>query len=224
MLGAYKKTSIFLALIFTISLAFQTAHADPPTSFPPCNYGYRVDGNKVYFCNGDVEKIVWRMDGASFETIDSLDVAKDKRAVYCQGKIVSYDPKHFSAITDEGVTGYFKDSRRVYFEGCGPLKGSDPKTFKNIHGDFNRDKNHIYYQGVLLHAFSKSFVGLDGGYAKDKKWVYFTYKRVSGADPKTFEVRKVGDYSSYCGTGGVDSWDKSYYYMNGFRVCKKTAM
>ncbi len=67
----------------------------------------------------------------------------------------------------------------------------DVSSFENIGGDepfeYSRDKNHVYYEGKVIHdADFATFQIIKWGYAKDKKNVYFLETIVEGADPRTF--------------------------------------
>ncbi len=111
-----------------------------------------------------------------------------------------------------GNSNYKKDDNYVYF-GTDTVVGADPKTFEIIDDQFAKDKNHIYYDGdVLEDSDSATFVV--GAIPKDKSNVYLLltcednqwdqcYRRVNGADPKTFELLSYGF-----------SKDKSYVFYN----------
>lgn len=198
-----------------MSFFFNEAKAATTSS---CEYGYRIGNNQVYFCNGEMETVVTGIDISSFQKIDQLYYAKDNNAVYCNGQKIGADPVTFQLITKPGLINYYKDAVSVYF-GCGKLEGSDPETFENIKGSFNRDKNNVYFQGILLNADRNTFTVLGNGYAKDNTKVFFTHYEIVGADAKSFEVKALKDYSTWCGS--ADARDKNAYYLQTQKVCPR---
>ena len=214
--GFYLFIAVLLANLFYAAHAYAV-----PSSYPACNYGYRIENNQVFYCDGENETEILGADANSFRLVDDLDFAKDKNAVYCQGTNIQADPTTFTQI--ENAVGYFKDSSSVFYN-CVKLANSNPPTFQNINGDFNRDKNNLYYQGSIIKADKKSFEVIGGGYAKDSSNVYFRYSKVANADVTSFKIRAVEDYSDYCGGDAVDSMDKNAFFMDGMKVCGRSTL
>ncbi|MCK5416609.1 DKNYY domain-containing protein [Candidatus Parcubacteria bacterium] len=94
--------------------------------------------------------------------------AKDKNFAYYGGKsIKKSDPNSFEIIPNNEF--YAKDKNRLYL--------SNPSTYNN------------YY--ILSECDSSTFEVLSSGYkvfSKDKNFVYYHYKKIDGADPKTFDI------------------------------------
>lgn len=215
-----RKLSRLLITFSIISILGLQSIASTHAEFePPCAHGYRVENDKVFFCNGSEEIEVLAIDVNSLQELDALgiDFARDKDRLYCDGVAIEADPDSFTRIG--GTYGHYKDMSSVFFY-CSKLENSDPATFQSVDGDteFNWDKNNVYYQGVILEGIDRNtFEVLDWGYAKDSTNVYFQYKKVSDADSASFETEQSGeDFNQYCAGSAVDARDKNFYYMSGY--------
>ncbi len=94
-------------------------------------------------------------------------------------------------------SNYKKDENHVYY-GTDEIPNSDPKTFEIINETFAKDKGQVYSKGyIIVGADPNTFVATTTPY--DSKSVFvktacsgsgysivYCYKKVEGADPKTF--------------------------------------
>ena len=165
---------------------------------------YYKDKNNVYYYDeyeGNM-KTIKEADPKTFEGI-SYTFGKDKNAVYKrENKLVGVDPATFEEID----SSFTKDKNNVYYEEM-PMKGVDPKTFEPfVNYILVKDKNGIYKFGKtwgIDESDSKLFVEKvelspeidlktlkpigNSEYSKDKNNVYYNFKRIEGADIKSFE-------------------------------------
>lgn len=119
----------------------------------------------------------------------------------------------FNSNTEQS---YFKNKEWVYYDlwmgDVLKLNWVDQNSFIGLNGTYGKDKNYVYFMNeVVLMADIKSFavidtnddfkedfekftwkwtrwLGIKNGYAKDKNYVYFYWKKISWADPMTFEI------------------------------------
>jgi hypothetical protein len=118
--------------------------------------------------------------------------------------------------------GYIKEDGQVYWSG-GTLsakkymvKNADYNSFKVLSKDFGRDKNHTYYQNVILpNADPKTFKPLGNNYAKDKNAAYFEQWRIDGSDPNTFNWFNVKETNGVLYTYAKD---KNWVYYQSFAI------
>ena len=171
-------------------------------SFEEVSKEYYRDKNNVYYYDnydGDVKKVKGA-DAKTFDAIEGYALGRDKNAVYDKGKMI---------------------------------KGLDPVTFEDLNGDFYKDKNGIYsfYQKENEVVVEKVEISPEidlktlqpienySEYSKDKNNVYYHFKKIEGADIKTFEPEgysigkdKMGIYYETRKVNGVD--------VNSFEVLK----
>ena len=108
-------------------------------------------------------------------------------------------------------TNYFTENGGVYYGGDShkeKLENVDKKTFKIINVYYAKDKNSVYYNGVLLNGVNpekfeflggiSTLIGEDG-YVKDDKNIYFLGKKMENVDLKTFKVVKSNISRSFEG-------------------------
>lgn len=168
---------------------------------------YYKDKNNVYYYDeyeGNM-KTIKEADPKTFEGI-SYTFGKDKNAVYKrENKLAGVDPATFEEID----SSFTKDKNNVYYEEM-PMKGVDPKTFEPfVDYILVKDKNGIYKFGKTWgidedESDSKLVVEkvelspeIDlktlkpmenySYYSKDKNNVYYDFKKIEGADIKSFE-------------------------------------
>ena len=141
-----------------------------------------------------------KIDKATFQEIDAT-YSKDKNGVYVwenRGwkKLEELDPITFQIINVSGsVRQYLKDKNGIYF-----IDGDsdnlvleklpyDSQTFEVINKLYTRDKNNIYYSGrKIIGADLSTFqIGSDG-FSKDKNNIYLEGKRILGIDKDTVKI------------------------------------
>ena len=84
--------------------------------------------------------------------------------------------------------GFYKRNNKIYLNDT-IVKGTDANTFEAIWYDWQKDKNHYYYEGkVVTEIDYKTFkiLSVNDHYSKDKNHVFYENKIINGADPKTF--------------------------------------
>lgn len=140
-----------------------------------------------------------KIDKATFQEIDAV-YAKDKNGVYVwenRGwkKLEGIDPITFQIINISGSAHrYLKDKNGIY-----NIDGDsdnlvleklpyDPQTYEVINQLYSKDKNNIYYSNrKIIGADLPTFqIGSDG-FSKDKNNVYYENKKLKGIDVKTFK-------------------------------------
>ena len=141
-----------------------------------------------------------KIDKATFQEIDAT-YSKDKNGVYVwenRGwkKLEELDPITFQIINVSGsVRQYLKDKNGIYF-----IDGDsdnlvleklpyDSQTFEVINQLYTRDKNNIYYSDrKIIGADLSTFqIGSDG-FSKDKNNIYLRGKRILGIDKDTVKI------------------------------------
>ena len=192
---------------------------------------YRDKNNVFYYDNydGDVKRVKGA-DAKTFEAIDGYALGRDKNAVYDKGKMI----KGLDPVTFEDLNGnFYKDKNGVYYEGM-LMKGIDSKSFEPfVNYTHVKDKNGIYsfYQKENEVVVEKVEISPEidlktlqpienySEYSKDKNNVYYHFKKIEGADIKTFEPEgysigkdKMGVYYETRKVNGVD--------VNSFEVLK----
>ena len=99
-----------------------------------CMYrGYLKENNKVFYVHGKDKKELKNIDYKTFEVVDSLPhfdlLAKDKKRVYYQGKVIKgVNPKTFKIVKENfppdkgpwkygcGSSGYIIEDKGVQYE------------------------------------------------------------------------------------------------------------
>ena len=100
--------------------------------------------------------------------------------------------------------GYFKKDKTIYFRdyhsvkwfnySSWELKDVDKKSFRKVTKRFAKDKDHVYYEGVLVEGCdpnSAELVKKHYGYIKDKNHVFYRGKILSN-EPENFQVLLAG--------------------------------
>ena len=201
-------------------------------TFEEVSKEYYRDKNNVYYYDnydGDVKKVKGA-DAKTFEAIEGYALGRDKNAVYDRGKMI----KGLDPVTFEDLNGnFYKDKNGVYYEGM-LMKGIDSKSFEPfVNYTHVKDKNGIYsfYQKENEVVVEKVEISPEidlktlqpienySEYSKDKNNVYYHFKKIEGADIKTFEPEgysigkdKMGVYYETRKVNGVD--------VNSFEVLK----
>jgi len=141
-----------------------------------------------------------KIDKATFQEIDAV-YAKDKNGVYVwenRGwkKLEGIDPITFQIINISGsARRYLKDKNGIY-----NIDGDsdnlvleklpyDPQTYEVINQLYSKDKNNIYYSNrKIIGADLPTFqIGSDG-FSKDKNNIYFWGKKILGVDRDTIKI------------------------------------
>ncbi len=141
-----------------------------------------------------------KIDKATFQEIDAV-YAKDKNGVYVwenRGwkKLEGIDPITFQIINISGsACRYLKDKNGIY-----NIDGDsdnlvleklpyDPQTYEVINQLYSKDKNNIYYSNrKIIGADLPTFqIGSDG-FSKDKNNIYFGGKKILGVDRDTIKI------------------------------------
>ena len=145
-----------------------------------------------------------RIDKATFQEIDAT-YSKDKNGVYVwenRGwkKLEGLDPATFEIINISGsARRYLKDKNGIYsiiYSMDGDSDNLvleklpyDSQTFEVINELYTRDKNNIYYSDrKIIGADLSTFqIGSDG-FSKDKNNIYLEGKRILGIDKDTVKI------------------------------------
>ena len=141
-----------------------------------------------------------KIDKATFQEIDAT-YSKDKNGVYVWEnsgwkKLEELDPITFQIINVSGsVRQYLKDKNGIYI-----IDGDsdnlvleklpyDSQTFEVINKLYTRDKNNIYYSDrrIIGADLSTFQIGSDG-FSKDKNNIYLEGKRILGIDKDTVKI------------------------------------
>lgn len=141
-----------------------------------------------------------KIDKATFQEIDAV-YAKDKNGVYVwenRGwkKLEGIDPITFQIINISGsARRYLKDKNGIY-----NIDGDsdnlvleklpyDPQTYEVINQLYSKDKNNIYYSNrKIIGADLPTFqIGSDG-FSKDKNNIYLEGKKILGVDRDTVKI------------------------------------
>lgn len=146
--------------------------ADPATvEFLP-REGYLIrDKERVYYQDNLISR-----DAAHFAQVGSLHgTYKSTDVVMVTYNVLEEaDPATFGLIDASVSDFYFKDKRRVYFNGI-VVEGADTKSFVPLNKSFAKDKNHVYrHDQPIKEADYASFEVIDEAHAKDKFRQYST--------------------------------------------------
>jgi hypothetical protein len=150
---------------------------------------YFRDKNGVYFFGGtkflELEKLV-SADSSTFEVLDYFLLAKDKNYIFYNGNIVTQaNPASFRSIG----AGYFKDNTHVFhtinniiqafqgvdvhsFELVGYGIGEYPTQYDVNWTGYSKDKNHVYYQGMVVEDADPATFQVQGTAAFDKNYEF----------------------------------------------------
>jgi hypothetical protein len=172
-------------------------YVDPATVISTKDYKHYKDKNAVYLYGRKIPEACPN----SFEVF-SRQYAKDAHHVfYGERKIEGADSKSFVYL-GYARKEFAKDKNFVYSNGQ-KVPFLDAPSFEVI-DDFVKDKNHVYIStppsekiSIIEGADPKTFKSLGHGYAKDDHMVYKLWRKVDGADAKTFQI--IDDTLEYPG-------------------------
>jgi len=146
--------------------------ADPTTVEFLSGEGFLIrDKARVYYQDNLISRNAGHFAklGSLHGTYKSTDVVMVTYNVLSEA-----DPATFDLIDSSASDSYFKDKRRVYFNGI-VIKGADLKSFVPLNNNFAKDKNHAYrYDQPIKEADCPSFEVIDETHAKDKFRQYST--------------------------------------------------
>ncbi len=161
-----------------------------------------TDGSNIYFSVYSYITRVTHFDVETFEVVSGENGAlyfKDKDAVYSwygeDGKMEGADPETFELIEDS-FYGAAKDKNNIYE--CGVTVMSNQEGYELLGDYYVKVGSNIYHENeIVTDADADSFVvlgwgnrllcQLEGSYAKDKNYAYYSGEIIEGADPETFE-------------------------------------
>lgn len=169
-------------------VTFQTIKEKTPDPSYPLNDIYAVDQNQV-FING---KPIPNADPKSFQIIGSdWRYTKDANHIYFEGKsIQGIDHNKFGKVQPvvENDQSYTDGVSLVYW---GAIVGKiDASSIRSMGPSYVKDRNQVFYLGrKISNADPESFEVLNGGpFSRDKFRVYYSTDTVPGAHPETFQV------------------------------------
>lgn len=177
--------------------------------------GYRKDQNAVYYDD-------WQIEGADSDTFqfigddiwgyyDIINFAKDKYAVYGNGKIWDgVDPESFKILG----RSYYKDKSNLYYMGH-KIEGADSKSFVVPEKGNVSDKYYIYIESDPV---AKNELGIEvmGYYSKNNTKVFYKMVEIPGADPETFNY--LGGLSGDIIISRGYAIDNNAVYFNGIKI------
>ncbi len=166
--------------IYFLGTKIKNADAD---TFKILNGGYSKDKSFVYYR----EQIIEVSDPDAFKVLHSnIGLALDKNFIYGEGKrIEGSDPNTFQLLNSH----YTKDKNHVYYQGQ-IVKEANSDSFEIMSGkrsNLAKDKYAVYSYGERI-ADLGTFQVLDDYYSKDKNHVFYSYRKIEGADSATFEI------------------------------------
>lgn len=130
---------------------------------------------------------------------------------------------------------YIISNNKVYYKTAGDAKmllaDAEPDIFKTIsysresceYRDYGKDDKNVYFKNIKVEgADAKTFVMLEQGYYKDKRYIYFFGKRLKDSDSRK-EIKIIeGTRDNGCvpwGDGGCIS-NNGYKYKDGKKYFK----
>ncbi|MEO1527941.1 MAG: DKNYY domain-containing protein [Planctomycetota bacterium] len=127
--------------------------------------GYEVADGTVYFRS--FNNMNWKVERREVKKADSVSIRK---------------------IGGSGGL-YGKDDSFVFFEEIW-IKDADAESFHVLdwRRNFSCDKNWVYWQSIRLSDDPDHFEILQGGYSRDRNYVYHASSAIEGADPDSFVV------------------------------------
>jgi DKNYY family len=137
-------------------------------TFQLLEHGYSSDANYVYYGRTRVEDA----DPRTFQFVEPIrfNITKDKDGVFVGGNVLrDTDPTTFVLWKDN----YFRDKNHHYyidFQVANQIDTSlDIESFEILSPYYAKDKNNVYYQGLVLReADLDSFVATSGAGGEDK--------------------------------------------------------
>ncbi len=167
---------------------------------------------KIYHYASWDHKTMW-LRGADASTFRALKwgYGGDAQRVYSGNRLV----KGAHAGSFRQLTPWFSTDGQSIFYFAQTVVGADPATFEALGAEFwkgavppceaiqgrndmwARDRNHVYYQHLVIEELDPATATLVGRMLKDTKHVYTGYRRpIEGADAPSFEP-VPGSYSYY---------------------------
>ena len=161
---------------------------------------YSKDKNNLYYREVKIDKI----DNKTLKILysDGIDVVKNRNRIFAEGKKLNIkSPETFEIILSKYYNFpnfiYGKDDKNVYaiskFDetySSKIIKNADVNSFEVMKNSmYTKDKNNIYYSNrKIIGADLPTFqIGSDG-FSKDKNNIYFGGKKILGVDRDTIKI------------------------------------
>ncbi len=158
-------------------------------TYEALNNVYAKDKNNVYFEGKAIEGDI---DPETFELVDmfytEMELAREGDSGYLEWE------RNLMMNYHTQILSYGKDKNNVYFM-SNIVEGADLNSFvayaflqylEDIYPPYAKDSNNVYFNGNILSNDAANFELFSWLYSKDSEFVYFTNKKVEGADPETF--------------------------------------
>lgn len=110
-------------------------------------------------------------------------------------------------------SGYFTKWGSLYYQPKGSFKGDEVKvegvdlyTFETIDNTYAKDKNYLYFLGLVVEDVDlNTFEFLDSPFSRDKGHIFYYGKKIENADASTFKVvaKNYGVDKNHVYTGTV---------------------
>lgn len=154
-------------------------------TYEALNNVYSKDKNNVYFEGKIIEG---NIDPETFELVEMVYTEMDLAYNYPEWE------KNLTMNYHAPILSYGKDKNNVYFM-SNIVEGADLNSFvayafvqylEDLYPPYAKDSNNVYFNGNILSNDAANFELFSWLYSKDTDFVYFTNKKVDGADPDTF--------------------------------------
>jgi hypothetical protein len=146
---------------------------------------YAKDNNNAFYKGVRLKGV----DISSFRSIHKFHAVDKNQAYYGHMIVNDSDGKSFKVVDGNWAVDKFD-----YFYHTKPLKVCDYDTFEITDNYFNswaRDSQCAYFMSSKVPIKDReSFIILEGGYSKDKHYVYYENKIMTDADAITFRMIK----------------------------------
>ncbi len=161
----------------------QIPEAEPAT-FEILEGAYSKDKNAVYYSNQKLEGL----DPKTTRALSYQFICDEEHAFHYDTQI-DLVGKDCQLIEENG--DYIKDKKRVFYEGE-LVPDADPATFEILEGNFQRDKDHLFYGPQKLDIDPKTAIHIGEPYIIGQSKVYFNHTTIEGADVNSFEILDYG--------------------------------
>ena len=228
-------------------------------TFLGCSTGYENDGDVVYYEHWNEgsgqHKNKIDADPKTFQILKFDAYAKDDKSVFYQGeKIIGADAKTFEALGDfyardknfgwyckdtvkssigttfKVINGYYSTDGHDYFFMTYPLRMTNPKGFKFVHGEGNiecwtTDGKFYYYKNFKVPSDDYENLKIypeSGGLSNDKSWAYFLDHKLNYDTDGKWVVDTI-DIATFKVTGFIECRDKygCFNVYHGREECEK---
>ena len=180
--------------------------ADPST-FEVLKFDRYAKDDKSVFYQGE------KIDGADAKTFEALDefFARDKNSGWYGKELV----KNSKGKTFSVVNSYYSTDGYDYFFTTEPLRTVNPRNFKFVHGEgdlecWTTDGSFYFYKNYKVPSEDYNNLTIypeSGGISNDKRWAYFTDRKLNYDDEGKWVVDTI-DIASFRVTGFIECRDK----------------